>query len=98
MNDDPIRPVAVEPRNDFRIWIKFQDGQEGEIDLSHLAGNGIFKAWNDRAFFESVRINSYDEVAWGDDIDLCPDSLYMQLTGKPVEEIWPRLAIAKINA
>ena len=98
MNDDPTRPVAVEPRNGFRIWIKFQDGQEGEIDLSHLAGNGIFKAWNDRAFFESVRINSYDEVAWGDEIDMCPDALYLQLTGKPVEEIWLGLAATKINA
>ena len=50
------------------------------------------------AFFESVRINSYDEVAWGNEIDMCPDSLYLQLTGKPVEDIWPRFAAAKIKS
>lgn len=98
MYDDPSRPVAVESRNGFRIWVKFQDGHEGEIDLSHLAGNGVFEAWDDRAFFDSVRINSYGEVAWGDEIDMCPDALYLQLTGKPVEEIWPGLSTAEINA
>ena len=98
MRNDPTRPVAVEPREGFRIWIEFQDGEKGEVDLSDLAGRGIFKAWKERSFFESVKINSYYEVAWGDEIDLCPDALYMQLTGKPVEEVMPGLAVAKTNA
>ena len=28
----------------------------------------------------------YRAIMWGEDIDLCPDALYMELTGKTFEE------------
>ena len=80
-----LNPVAVEPREGFRIWIRYEDGVEGEIDLSHLVGEGVFKAWEDRDFFENVHIADR-AVMWGDEIDLCPDALYMRLTGVNLEE------------
>ena len=86
------RPVAVEPRDGFRIWLKYDDGEEGEVDLSHIPIIGFFKAWNDRDFFESVYIPDFRAVAWPGDMDLCPDSMYMRLTGKTVEEFMPSLA------
>ena len=47
-------------------------------------------AWLDPEFFQDVRIVDNDTVIWGNDIDLCPDALYMELTGKTVDEIWQR--------
>jgi hypothetical protein len=65
------------------IFVEFDDGEAGEVDLSHLAGRGVFAAWEDRTFFEKVRINpEYRAVTWENDLDLCPDSLYLRLTGK----------------
>ena len=65
-----------------RIWVKFADGKEGEIDLSHLAGRGVFAAWNDAAVFNAVHIDpDCRTVAWPGDIQLCRESLYEQLTG-----------------
>ena len=93
-----MQPVGVETREGLRIWISFRDGIEGEIDLSHLAGKGAFKAWTNRSFFDSVRINSFGEVAWGDEIDLCPDALYMQLTGESPEEVLPGLSATRTSA
>ena len=86
-----LQPVAVEAREGYRIWIRYADGASGEVDLSDLAGKGVFAAWNDRAFFESVHLTDYRAIAWGDDdeIDACADELYMRLTGKMVEEIIP---------
>ena len=84
-----IRPTKVEPRDGYRIWLRFQDGTVGEIDLSHLAGRGVFELWNERTCFETVCISSSGGVAWGRDVELCPDSLYMQLTGKCVEDVMP---------
>ena len=84
-----IRPTDVEPRSGFRIWLRYSDGVAGEVDLSHLAGRGVFEAWNDRALFEAVRISAAGAIAWGDELELCPDALYLQLTGKSVEEIMP---------
>jgi hypothetical protein len=84
-----IRPTEVEPRNGFRIWLRYADGVSGEIDLSHLSGRGVFKAWEDRAFFETVHLSEAGAIAWGEEIDLCPDAMYMQLTGKSVDELMP---------
>ncbi len=84
-----VRPTTVEPRQGYRIWMRYEDGSNGEVDLSDLAGRGVFQAWSDRAFFEAVRIAPHDAIAWGEDIELCPDALYLQLTGKTVEQIMP---------
>jgi hypothetical protein len=84
-----IRPTDVEPRDGFRIWVRYADGASGELDLSHLAGRGVFKAWENRAFFESVHLSEMGGVAWSDAIELCPDALYMRLTGQPIESLMP---------
>ena len=84
-----IKAVKVESRPGYRIWVEFSDGVAGEIDLSDVAGRGVFAAWNEPGFFEKVHVDSYGAVAWSEDIDLCPYSLYMDLTGKPVEEVMP---------
>jgi hypothetical protein len=30
-------------------------------------------------------------LIWGEELDLCPDSLYLQVTGKTPEDIFPAL-------
>ena len=82
-----IRPVKVDTRPEYRIWVEFSDGAAGEIDLSDLAGRGVFVAWNEPGVFEKVHVDSYGAVAWNEDIDLCPDALYMEITGKSFEEL-----------
>lgn len=84
-----IRPTDVQARQGYRIWIRYSDGTAGEVDLAYLAGRGVFADWTDRAFFESVHLTDSGGVAWGRDIDLCPDALYLRLTGKSVEEVMP---------
>ena len=84
-----IRPTEVEAREGCRIWLRYSDGAAGEIDLSDLAGRGVFKAWNDRACFETVHLTPAGGIAWGEDIELCPDALFMQLTGKSVADVMP---------
>ena len=81
------RPTEAEARDGYRIWLRYSDGAAGELDLSHLAGRGVFEAWNDRACFEAVHIGPAGGIAWGQEIELCPDALYMQLTGKSVEKV-----------
>ena len=93
-----IRPTEVEPREGYRIWLRYSDGATGEIDLSHLAGRGVFKAWKNRTCFEAVRIAPAGGIAWGDDVELCPDALYMQLTGKSVAEVMPGARLLVENA
>lgn len=84
-----IRATDIEPRDGFRIWLRCADGEPGELDLSHRAGRRVFKAWESRTLFESVHLSSMGAVAWSDEIERCPDALYMQLTGKTVESLMP---------
>jgi len=92
------RPVEVRPLPNYRIWLRYDDGVAGEIDLSEFKGRGVFAAWDDPAFFETVRLASHGAVEWGNDIDLCPDALYMQLTGKSPEELFPALRSTHVDA
>ncbi len=75
--------IDVIPLKDYRLRLKFSDGVEGIVDLSHLAGKGVFKAWESIDFFNSVRINRETKtVEWEGGIDLCPDNLYAKILGK----------------
>lgn len=82
-----VRPTSVKALPDFRIWLRYSDGVEGEVDLSDLAGRGVFAAWNDPAFFNSVQLGAHGAIEWSPEIDICPDSMYLQITGKPVEAL-----------
>jgi len=84
---DALWPVAVAPREEYRIWLRYADGVEGEVDLSRLAGEGVFAMWNDRRFFERVYISRWRSIAWSNEIELCPDALYKEITGKTPEGI-----------
>ena len=75
----------------YSLDLTFDDGTSGTVDLSDLAGKGVFVLWRDRHVFENVQIGPSGELSWGDRIDLCPDSLYLQVTGKKPEDIFPAL-------
>ena len=74
-----------------RLELEFDDGVSGTVDLSDLVGKGVFALWCDRRAFEQVRVGSSGELVWGDQIDLCPGALYLKLTGKKPEDVFPAL-------
>lgn len=83
--------TKVKALNGYRLELTFDDGVCGVVDLSELVGTGVFALWRDRHVFEQVRIGSFGELVWGDQIDLCPDSLYLRVTGKKPEDVFPAL-------
>jgi len=88
----------VKVLEDYKLDLMFADGTRGTVDLSHLAGKGVFTLWNDYDAFREVRIGSSGELVWGDQIDLCPDALYLQATGKKPEELFPNLKQEPVHA
>jgi len=85
------KPTEVRPLDNYRIWVKYSDGVEGVVDLSDLAGVGVFALWNDYREFQKVHIGTSGEIAWNEQIDICPDSTYLKITGKNPEDIFPKL-------
>lgn len=86
-----FKPIEIKALEGYKLWVKYEDGVEGEVDLSHLAGKGVFALWDDYAAFEKVYIGDYGQIAWSDEIDICPDTVYMEITGKTPEELFPGL-------
>ena len=95
---NPIRPLEVSALDGYRIWLSYSDGTAGEVDLSHLAGRGVFRLWENPADFKEPKVTPYGSIAWGRDVELCPDALYMQITGKTVEELMPRARNTIVDA
>ena len=75
----------------YRLEMEFDDGVSGTVDLLEDVGKGVFDLWCDPLAFAQVRIGSSGELVWSDRIDLCPDALYLKVTGKKPEDIFPAL-------
>ncbi|MDH5670271.1 MAG: DUF2442 domain-containing protein [Nitrospira sp.] len=75
----------------YRLELEFDDGISGTVDLSESVGKGVFALWRDPLVFEQVHIGSSGELVWADQIDLCPDALYLKVTGKKPEDMFPPL-------
>jgi hypothetical protein len=84
--------VEAKPLDSFRVWLRFADGVTGVVDLSDLAGDGVFAAWDEPGAFSKVTVGTRGELCWGDDLDLCPDALYLTVTGKSPEDVFPAIA------
>jgi hypothetical protein len=75
-----LKIIQCQPNDDYRLWLLFDDGVAGEVDLKKLVGKGVFSAWNSIEFFKSVRIDKKtDTVAWGKDLDLDPYVLHDEI-------------------
>lgn len=92
MNAKLPRIKKVKVLKDYKIALEFTDGAKGTVDLSDLVGQGVFQLWEDYEVFGQVRIGDSGELIWSEHVDLCPDWLYMRMTGKRPEEIFDKLA------
>jgi len=81
--------ISVKPLSGYKLWIKFSDGVEGVVNLSDLKDKGVFKTWDDKKIFDAVYIDSESHtLAWPGGIDLCPDTLYAELTGQDIKSLF----------
>lgn len=93
-----LHPTLVRALPANRIFIRYSDGVEGEIDLSEFANKKLFAAWKEPSFFQTVQIGPYRQIRWSDEIELCSDALYLKLTGKTPDEFLTKSAAAPAHA
>ena len=63
---------------DYRLWVRFSDGMEGEVDLKGFIAadtRPIVAALRDPTTFSAIRLEM-DTVVWGNGFDLAPEFLY----------------------
>jgi hypothetical protein len=79
--------VGVEPRDNYSVFVRFEDGLEGIIELRpHLSFQGVFAPLRDPSYFRQVRVDpELGTIVWPNGADLDPDVLYSQLSGIPIQ-------------
>jgi hypothetical protein len=63
------------------VTCRFNTGEERMIDISKVLGDSIntpfFAKLLNPVFFNSAKLDSYGTLSWNDEIDFCPDVLYL---------------------
>ena len=79
--------VEARPAGGYKLYLRFEDGVEGEIDLSKLIEvKGVFAPLRDVREVAKVRVDTaHGTVSWPNGSDLDPDVLYSLVTGNPIE-------------
>jgi hypothetical protein len=62
----------------YRVYMKFEDGTEGVVDLGCiLSGRGVFEALDDVRVFRAMRFDpEANTIVWPTGADLAPEFLY----------------------
>ena len=84
--------VEVEARQPYKLWITFDDGVSGIVDLTQWSTRGNFAAWSDVTLFKTAQLRPYGAIAWGEDdtLELDPTAMYLDLTGMSFEDLHPK--------
>jgi hypothetical protein len=83
--------VDVKVIKNYKLELTFNDGVSGIIDLSDLVAEGVFSVWEDKQLFRNVKIGTAGELIWDGGVELCPDALYLKVTGKEPDDIFSYL-------
>lgn len=64
-------------RHDYVIWLKFNDGAEGEVDLANELDGEIFEPLKDINSFKLFKVDPIlGTIAWENGADFAPEFLY----------------------
>ena len=73
------RVNSVQPLQDYRLAVRFDDGVEGVIEMHDRLFGPVFEPLKDPAVFQQVFVDEFGAVAWPNGADLAPDALHERL-------------------
>lgn len=75
-------PRIVEAKyvRDFTVWVRYDDGLEGEVDLSGELSGPVFEPLRDTGFFQRFRLHpELHTLVWPNGADFAPEFLREKL-------------------
>ncbi len=71
-----LHVIGAEYRDGYRIWLKFNDGAEGIVDLKDDLYGEVFEPLKDPALFKAFGVDQeIDTLVWENAADLAPEFL-----------------------
>ena len=71
---------VVEARyvRDYTVWLRFNDGTSGEVDLSKELDGPVFEPLRDKDLFRNFTV-AYHTLTWDNGADFAPEFLREQV-------------------
>ncbi|MBI5476289.1 MAG: DUF2442 domain-containing protein [Ignavibacteriales bacterium] len=74
------RIIKVKYVTDYIIWLKFNDGSEGEVNLKDELWGTVFEELKDVKQFQKMQLHpELHTIVWENGADFSPEFLYEQL-------------------
>ncbi len=74
--------VEVKHLEGYKLWLRFQDGLSGTVDLSAELWGPMFEPLKDMALFAQAAVHpELETVTWPNGADLAPEFLYERIPG-----------------
>lgn len=66
--------------HDYVLWLRFNDGAIGEIDLKDELYGEVFEPLKDLKMFKSFRVDpDLETIVWSNGTDMAPEFLYEKM-------------------
>jgi len=76
-SDPPVWVTDMRYTDGYRVWLRFNDGLEGEIDLEAELHGEVFEPLREQALFAQVRLDpEHETIVWPNGADLAPEFLH----------------------
>ncbi len=73
---------------DYQLWLKFNDGAEGAVDLSKELWGTVFEPLKDVRLFSQLKIDAeLDTIVWPNGADLSPEFLHDLLQTQGIQHV-----------
>lgn len=83
--------VEAKYLGEYRVFLRFNTGESGEVDLEDIIFNyKVAAPLIDPEQFAKFYLDSWPTLAWHCGFDVAPESLYYRLTGK----VAPKMEVA----
>ncbi len=75
-----LHVIQAKYKKDYQIWLKFNDGSEGIVDLKDELYGEIFEPLKDSKLFKKFKIDKeLETVVWQNGADFAPEFLRNRL-------------------
>ena len=73
-----IRVTEARYRGDYRVWLAFNDGASGEVDLAGELYGEVFEPLKDTKIFRDFHLEGHT-LSWTNGADFAPEFLREQI-------------------
>ncbi|HMB54303.1 MAG TPA: DUF2442 domain-containing protein [Thermoanaerobaculia bacterium] len=72
-----VRVTDAKLIRDFVVWVRFNDGVEGEVDLTGELDGPVFEPLKEPGFFAQLRVDpDVHTLVWPNGADFAPEFLH----------------------